>query len=88
MNCDAFLADPRETLSRLNTFFDLDFSTAKLDAVASGPLLSQNAKDTAQSFGAERSALAEAIQTVEKSLGRERICDRLVSPNWGIPACR
>ena len=81
LNCDDFLAKPRETLSRLNDFFDLNFSEARLDAITAGPLLSQNAKDISQSFSAKRRA-AEAGD-IEKSLGDE--LDIVVE--WSFRAC-
>lgn len=81
LNCDTFLANPLETLSRLNDFFDLKFSAEKIGAIASSPLLSQNAKDTSQSFSArQRGAEADGIA---KSLGSE--LDIVVE--WSFRAC-
>ncbi|HEY4126129.1 MAG TPA: hypothetical protein VGM36_16010 [Rhizomicrobium sp.] len=81
LNCDTFLANPHETLSRLNTFFDLNLAAAQLDAIASGPHLSRDAKDATQSFSAERRA-AEAGD-IAKSLGNE--LDIVVE--WSFRAC-
>ncbi len=81
LNCDTFLANPRETLSRLNRFFDLNFSAAKLDAIATGPLLSQDAKDAAKPFSADRRAKESG--DISKSLGNE--LDIVVE--WSFRAC-
>lgn len=81
LNCDDFLANPRATLDRLNALFDLNFSPSHLDAVASGPLLAQNAKNTSQSFSADRRA-AEA-STMAKTLGDE--LDTVIE--WSYRAC-
>ena len=55
LNCDDFLAHPRETLEKLNAFFALGLSPTQLDAAL--PLLARNAKDTSESFSAERRAI-------------------------------
>lgn len=81
LDCDTFLANPRQTLARLSNFFDLSFTPAQLDAIASGPLLSQNAKDTTQSFSADRRA-TEA-RDIAKTYGSE--LDTVVE--WSYRAC-
>jgi len=81
LNCDDFLSRPRETLERLNAFFDLHLSASQLDAVISGPLLAQNAKDTSETFSAER-RVAEA-SSIAKTLGSE--LDTVIE--WSYRAC-
>lgn len=79
LNCDEFLAHPRETLEKLNIFFGLGLSAAQLDAAL--PMLARNAKDTNESFGAERRA-AEASETA-RMFGSE--LDTVVE--WSYRAC-
>lgn len=45
LDCDAFLADPLETLIRLGEFLSLDIGSEKLAESVTGPLFRQNAKD-------------------------------------------
>lgn len=79
LNCDDFLAHPRETLEKLNAFFALEISTTQLDAAL--PLLARNAKDTTESFSAERRA-SEATDAA-KMFGGE--LDTVVE--WSYRAC-
>jgi hypothetical protein len=66
-------------LERLNAFFGLSLPAAQLDAAL--PLLARNAKDTKESFSAERRA-AEASEAA-KVFGGE--LDTVVE--WSYRAC-
>jgi hypothetical protein len=79
LNCDEFLAHPREMLEKLNVFFGLGLSATQLDAAL--PLLARNAKDANESFNAERRA-AEASDAA-KVFGGE--LDTVVE--WSYRAC-
>lgn len=79
LNCDDFLAHPREALEKLNAFFGLHLSASQLDAALS--LLARNAKDANETFSAERRA-SEA-NDVAKMFGGE--LDTVVE--WSYRAC-
>jgi hypothetical protein len=66
LDCASFLADPAGVLSRLDRFFELGLGGAHIESVVAGPLMTRNAKDESQSYGAElrrkeRDALAQAL---------------------------
>jgi hypothetical protein len=79
LNCDDFLSHPRETLEKLNAFFALGLPASRLDAAL--PLLARNAKDTNESFSAERRAI-EANDTAKTFNGE---LDTVVE--WSYRAC-
>lgn len=81
LDCAAFLASPATVLASLNRFFELSLSQEKIDEIADGPLLSQNAKNQSEPFNAERRANEAAA--IAKALGGE--LDTVVE--WSYRAC-
>lgn len=79
LNCDDFLAHPRQTLEKLNAFFGLHLSAPQLDAALLH--LARNAKDANETFSAERRA-SEA-NDVARMFGGE--LDTVVE--WSYRAC-
>lgn len=54
LDCDAFLVDPAETLTRLDRFLGLGLGEARLAEITSGPLLTRHAKNPAHPYDARR----------------------------------
>ena len=75
LDCDAFLAAPQETLTRLNEFFGLGLAPKEISAMVAGPLFQRKAKGGHAPFDAtQRQAEYHAAA---KSLGAE--LDRCVA---------
>jgi hypothetical protein len=54
LDCDAFLASPEETLTRLNRFFSLGIGETPLQERGAGPIFRRNAKTGEEDWGAGR----------------------------------
>ena len=54
LDCDAFLASPKETLVRLDRFFSLGIAEPQLEETATGPLFRRNAKTGEEAWDAAR----------------------------------
>ncbi len=81
LDCEAFLADPVETLIRLDDFFSLGLGRNKILEVTSGPVFRTNAKDGRSPLDAEsRRGQNEAVI---RRLGTE--LERIVA--WSYEVC-
>lgn len=80
LDCDAFLANPLETLTRLDDFFSLNMESKKLTEVVSGPLFQQNAKDPNSPL--DSAMRREQNEAVARQLGPD--LDRIVSRSYEI----
>jgi hypothetical protein len=69
LDSDTLLADPRAALGALTRLFQLDVSERELDAIASGPIFTRNAKRHAEPFDTERRAAEHA--RAESAYGEE-----------------
>ncbi|MGH6872150.1 MAG: hypothetical protein ACREHE_11645 [Rhizomicrobium sp.] len=54
LDCEVFLAQPRETLAGLDGFLALNLGHAHIDTVLDGPLFRRNVKDASRPFDAQR----------------------------------
>jgi hypothetical protein len=80
LDCDAFLINPFETLSRLDEFLSLNIGSEKLAEVVAGPLFQQNAKDPNVSLGS--GLRREQNEAIARQLGPD--LDRIVSRSYEI----
>jgi hypothetical protein len=82
LDCDAFLADPVEALSKIDAFLGLGLGREHLASVVASPIFAQHSKDTTSAYGiASRRADHGAA-----AAGIERDLDDIVS--WSYDLCR
>jgi hypothetical protein len=75
LDCDAFLANPRVTLEKLDAFFGYGFGPQTIDAIIKGPVFSRHAKLPQAPFSAEQRRME--TERTRKFLGADlqRIVD-------------
>lgn len=81
LNCDAFLKEPMETLTKLDGFFELGLGAEHMRAVTEGPALARHAKSPDQPFSPQMRA--DEDREIRLRLGSN--LDRVVE--WSYRMC-
>lgn len=82
LDCDAFLADPRMALEKLDAFFGYGFGPETIRGIVEGPVLSRHAKLPQAPFNAEQRRIEQ--QAVRRFLGAD--LDRIAEWSYGAYA--
>lgn len=87
LSVDTFLANPVDALARLTAFFELPLDAAQVEALATGPVFREHAKNLGRPFdaGAYRAQQAESQARHGEELDAVRPWAAALAPRAGAP---